>query len=194
MPYCARCGVEVDEGVRGCPLCEAPIPVFDDDDGSIAAPSGRYPAPEEALDPLSPRQIRMTAWAVLSAVLVIAFAAVLAIDLVDESEGLGWSGYVLGALGPDGPRNDAQGEEGVADTDHPVGELLGRAFRIALDGRRPHQDPEAGEAPQEKSRVGHHAEEDVDGEPRAPERRDEGPHLAPASSLPGEEEHGAQSH
>ena len=26
MPYCAKCGVEVENGVKNCPLCKFPIP------------------------------------------------------------------------------------------------------------------------------------------------------------------------
>lgn len=96
MPYCARCGVEVDAGTEACPLCEAPVPVFDDD---ASPPSGRYPAADTALEPLSPRQVRMAAWAVLSAVLLLASLAVMVIDLVQSGFRLTWSGYVLGSIG-----------------------------------------------------------------------------------------------
>lgn len=99
MPYCARCGVEVDPGTPACPLCDAPIPVFDDDPGGTAEVSDRYPVPEGALDPLSPRQIRMTVWAIVSAVLLIGFVAVAGVDVVDGGSRLTWSGYVLGAIG-----------------------------------------------------------------------------------------------
>lgn len=32
MPYCPKCGVEVDPGITGCPLCACEIPRFTDED------------------------------------------------------------------------------------------------------------------------------------------------------------------
>jgi len=32
MPYCSKCGVEVDDGIEKCPLCDLPIQYFQEDD------------------------------------------------------------------------------------------------------------------------------------------------------------------
>lgn len=47
MPYCPKCGVEVDDDVRQCPLCAFPIPDTRDE-GDVPAGGGaedRYPVP-----------------------------------------------------------------------------------------------------------------------------------------------------
>jgi hypothetical protein len=48
MPYCSRCGVEVDDSVARCPLCDAPIQKFSEDDGSP------WPSEEAPLPPTPP--------------------------------------------------------------------------------------------------------------------------------------------
>ena len=56
MPYCSRCGVEVDEGVPACPLCRAPIQRLDEGE----ARPGLKPWPEhvvpDELPPLSAKE------------------------------------------------------------------------------------------------------------------------------------------
>jgi len=42
MPYCSRCGVEVDEIAENCPLCRAPIQKFQED----PAPGRTFPVDE----------------------------------------------------------------------------------------------------------------------------------------------------
>ncbi len=100
MAYCARCGVEVDSGVEECPICAAPIPVFDDDDGderySIAP---RYPTALEPPEPPSSRQIRMTIWATLSALFLVSFLVVIAVNLIWTGGHLTWAGYALASIG-----------------------------------------------------------------------------------------------
>lgn len=43
MPYCPRCGVELDTGIRGCPLCYCEIPRFEEE---APSPEPRFPVPE----------------------------------------------------------------------------------------------------------------------------------------------------
>lgn len=40
MPYCPKCGVEVDNGVENCPLCSFPVPYIDE---SAPRFTSRYP-------------------------------------------------------------------------------------------------------------------------------------------------------
>jgi len=47
MPYCSRCGVEVDEGTAACPLCATPIQSLDDTE----CKDGTGPYPQHIIDP-----------------------------------------------------------------------------------------------------------------------------------------------
>ena len=49
MPYCTRCGVEVNEEAKKCPLCNSPIQQFNTD----PAPGREYP--EDTLNSAAPR-------------------------------------------------------------------------------------------------------------------------------------------
>ena len=44
MPYCPKCGVEVDSGIMNCPLCVCELPQFEISEG--AAPEPGFPVPE----------------------------------------------------------------------------------------------------------------------------------------------------
>ncbi len=99
MPYCARCGVEVDRGVEACPLCEAPIPVFDDLPAEGPRAESRYPPVE--VEPPRPngRRLRLSIWATLSAIFIISLLVVLTVNLVWTGGAITWSGYALGSIG-----------------------------------------------------------------------------------------------
>jgi hypothetical protein len=102
MPYCPRCGVEVDDGVEACRLCDAPIPSSDDipplaDAWGEAA--RRYPSvPEGTVRPTT-RQLRLSIWATLSAIFLISLLVVLVANLVWTGGRITWSGYALGSIG-----------------------------------------------------------------------------------------------
>ncbi len=44
MPYCPRCGIEVDSGTTSCPLCICDIPDIEDDKPIVV--ESRFPVPE----------------------------------------------------------------------------------------------------------------------------------------------------
>ena len=98
MPYCARCGVEVEQGVGACPLCELPIPSFDDLDPPGQPPQPRYPSATELSTPAQPWQIRMSIWATLTAIFVISLLVILASNLAFTGGELTWAGYAMGAI------------------------------------------------------------------------------------------------
>jgi hypothetical protein len=97
MPYCSKCGVEVDDGVVECPLCSAAIPQFEEE--QVERPR-RYP---ENVDipgpPLTSLQIRMALWAALSAILLIALFSVLAVNLVWTGGSITWASYAMASIG-----------------------------------------------------------------------------------------------
>ncbi len=90
MPYCSRCGVEVESGAEACPLCSAPIQRLDQ--GPPEPP--RYPpaAPSER------RQVRQLVWMVATAALLSAALALLGLDIVLNRR-VSWSLYPLTGAG-----------------------------------------------------------------------------------------------
>jgi hypothetical protein len=101
MPYCARCGVEVEREVRACPLCETPIPRLDDlPPASAAGDAGRrYPSVTAWPTGVDPLQLRLSVWATLSAIFLISMLVVLAANLVGTGWRITWSAFALGSIG-----------------------------------------------------------------------------------------------
>lgn len=94
MPYCSRCGVEVDGYVTECPLCKAPIQRFEDTE--LGEP--RYPADELGAKPqMGEKMRRRTLWEVLTLLYAIAVIVVIGSDLrVDAA--VGWSLYATASI------------------------------------------------------------------------------------------------
>jgi hypothetical protein len=98
MPYCPRCGVELDPSVTACPLCRTPIPRFPDLGPGEPAWPERGLAGDPAKAYLGPRRTRWRVFGILSAVLAAATAAVVAANLLLLGS-LTWSLYAVSALG-----------------------------------------------------------------------------------------------
>lgn len=106
MPYCSRCGVEVDDTVDFCPLCEAPIQRFNED-GTVKDESAgqepqlpEYPREdrEHAQDRSERFRIRrMIALQIITTVLATPLVVVLATDLLFGRH-VTWSSYVVASL------------------------------------------------------------------------------------------------
>ncbi len=94
MPYCSRCGVEVDGGVESCPLCDTPIQRIAD-----AEPAEkRYPDFESDDKPrMNARMRRKLVWEVISILGAIAIAVVMGSDLHVHAS-VGWSIYPTAAV------------------------------------------------------------------------------------------------
>ena len=98
MPYCSRCGVEVDDATSDCPLCEAPIQRLD----APASPLGAGPYPQHIIDPqdryrLSRAERRRIAIEILSLVAILGSGALLLMDLLSSAD-LGWSRYAVASI------------------------------------------------------------------------------------------------
>ena len=93
MPYCGQCGVEVENGVKACPLCAFEIPVL----AQVAEGEAAYPASRLPIDAPAGRRRRAT-WLGLSFCILASFLIVLASDLVRNGE-ITWSRYALSSLG-----------------------------------------------------------------------------------------------
>jgi hypothetical protein len=97
MAYCARCGVEVEAGVLACPLCALPVPRFDDEPDDGAAP--RYPSDLLPPEPPSGHAVRMALWATLSALFLVSFLVVVAVNLIWTGGSLTWAGFAMASIG-----------------------------------------------------------------------------------------------
>ena len=88
--YCIKCGVELAEGERICPLCGTAVvhPDFLKEEGVPLYPPHRYPTPLE-----NPK----TAQIILTTTVLMALLITLVTD-IQLSGGITWSGYVAGAL------------------------------------------------------------------------------------------------
>ena len=95
MPYCSRCGVEVDAVVTACPLCDAPIQKLPKDDGS---PWPEDEAPGPAPVPLNTDERKAIARTITTLGFLIPALVVLTVDWF-VSRRMGWSLYVLVSLG-----------------------------------------------------------------------------------------------
>jgi len=98
LPYCSRCGVEVDFGIDNCPLCSRPIQKFEDDEEIEY--KKKYPD-EPVIPPtkrvLTPKQQKLRIWEILSASLLIPFLIVVFTDLI-VNETVSWARFPMISL------------------------------------------------------------------------------------------------
>jgi len=89
--YCIKCGVQLADGEKKCPLCETVVyhPDFTVDENESAFPKNKYPGERK----------KHSVWpiAVLSAAFIVPLVTVFMCDL-HVNGGVTWSGYVMGAL------------------------------------------------------------------------------------------------
>lgn len=93
MPYCVHCGVELDNGVKKCPLCNTAVIDPNIDSTNV---KNRYMYPRK--DYISPDKLtNRFLIGIVSLFTALPAAIVLICDLLVNSA-IGWSGYVIGAL------------------------------------------------------------------------------------------------
>ncbi|MBN2735761.1 MAG: hypothetical protein JXR70_02190 [Spirochaetales bacterium] len=96
MPYCSRCGVELDNDVSKCPLCETPVQILSD----RIPPIKKYPD-QPVHDPdslkLSGKQLRLFIWEILTVSLMLPALVVFFTDLVTGLN-ITWARYPILAL------------------------------------------------------------------------------------------------
>ncbi len=98
MPYCSKCGVEVEESAATCPLCRAPIQHLEGD--APREESSTYP--QHIIDPddayrLSQAERRRMGVELLTLVAGLATAALVLVDIFPDGA-LGWSCYAIGSV------------------------------------------------------------------------------------------------
>jgi hypothetical protein len=97
MPYCPKCGVELDEGLTSCPLCKSPV--IGEKDGK-ENPAGAFP--ETAYDPetlegLTVSDRKKVAMEVISVSFAIALAVTVLINLT-VNKTVSWSLFPVSSL------------------------------------------------------------------------------------------------
>lgn len=95
MPFCSRCGVEVDSVVEKCPLCEAPIQKLPMENGS---PWPSEEAPSPALPPMSTDERKALSRTITTLGFLIPASFVLTVDWF-VTRSLSWSLFALASLG-----------------------------------------------------------------------------------------------
>ena len=90
MPVCQSCGVEIDEGVERCPLCQIPLGRKTEGGGEAPSPVGSRRAYGEASKPLTRRRL----WEIVSLFAGASAAVVLAADFA-YSMTVTWARYPL---------------------------------------------------------------------------------------------------
>lgn len=94
MPYCSKCGVEVENGVASCPLCGTPIQDLE----NAASSENRYPDFKSDDKPrMSGRGRRNLAWETISILCAIAVIVVLGSDLQANAR-ITWSVYPISSV------------------------------------------------------------------------------------------------
>ncbi len=97
MPYCSRCGVEVNDEIAKCPLCHSPIQKFYEE------PEPGRDFPTDQLNPaaprLSPREKIRIAFSITSFGILIPLMITLSVDIV-LTRSISWSIYpIIGLVG-----------------------------------------------------------------------------------------------
>ncbi len=87
MPYCFKCGVEVNNGVKNCPLCDLDLPTFEDE----VIPEPRYPSHENVFREIKKKRRNVFYSIYTMIVLAISFNLM----LIDKRTNnvLEWSSY-----------------------------------------------------------------------------------------------------
>ncbi len=96
MPYCSRCGVEIEEDKTHCPLCQTAIQELND---KPIETKRKYPD-EQVTSPKKTKtgkQKRLLAWEITSVSLLIPLLITLFIDLIINKT-VSWSLYPIASL------------------------------------------------------------------------------------------------
>ena len=89
--YCIKCGVELADSEKSCPLCQTPVfhPMFPQPEGETLYPADANP----------PRKIRPWGLLILVSALLFLLPSIVTILIDLQVRGsITWSGYVVGAL------------------------------------------------------------------------------------------------
>ncbi|MBN2651611.1 MAG: hypothetical protein JXR63_04445 [Spirochaetales bacterium] len=101
MAFCPRCGVEIEDDAKNCPLCNSQVPIYSNGGKIIGAKMGSTAfAPDNLDKTLSESSfisLKRLIWTTISIFLLAAALIVAAVDLV-VNETITWSIFPLSAL------------------------------------------------------------------------------------------------
>ena len=99
MPYCSRCGVEVDPGVEKCPLCNTPIQKLEDiSEIKVAKKYPDEPIEESSIKRRTEKEKRLFALEIVSISLALPFLITTFLDLI-INKSITWARFpMLGFL------------------------------------------------------------------------------------------------
>ena len=89
--YCIKCGVELADSEKSCPLCQTPVyhPLLTPQNGTPLYPANQNPA----------RKIRPWGWLIVVTAVLFLLPSIVTILIDLQLRGsITWSGYVVGAL------------------------------------------------------------------------------------------------
>ncbi|MEA2069986.1 MAG: DUF6320 domain-containing protein, partial [Asgard group archaeon] len=92
--YCSRCGVEVELGVKECPLCQTPIPKLSDEPPIFTKKYPDKPAKFDRSPRRTPKQKRILAWEIVSASLLLPLIITLLTNII-INQTVSWALYPL---------------------------------------------------------------------------------------------------
>jgi hypothetical protein len=96
MPYCSRCGVEVDDDVLKCPLCSTDIQILEPEEGLFS----KYPdkaSPHSVAPKRNKKEMRRMAAILVTFGLLIPASIAIAADVVINGE-VTWGTYTISSL------------------------------------------------------------------------------------------------
>ena len=96
MPYCSQCGVEVDDNVEKCPLCQTPIQKILPEGGPVG-PYPEKPAGSPPVPPLTIKEKMAIARTITTMGILIPLLFVTAVDYFINRR-VTWSLYVTASL------------------------------------------------------------------------------------------------
>ncbi len=90
MPYCSKCGVEVDNNVRKCPLCDFSIPIIEIEENEYI---DRFPLPQN-IYPKKVKRRKRKAFIIISVIFLSVIGLIL-FQNITASGKLAWAKYSI---------------------------------------------------------------------------------------------------
>ena len=97
MPYCSRCGVEVEPNKEKCPLCDTKIQELEDEEIEYSSKYPEVAVDEEERPQRTSKQIRKISWEIISIVLLMPLLITLSTNLIIDKT-VTWALYPISSL------------------------------------------------------------------------------------------------
>ena len=97
MPYCSRCGVEVEPNKEKCPLCDTKIQLLEDEEEEYTSKYPEEIAEDETLPKRTSKQRRIISFEIISIILLMPLLITLATNLIINKT-VTWAWYPFSSL------------------------------------------------------------------------------------------------